>query len=167
MVYLTGAAGMPLTIAGFAYAAFQSGGIAGRIFWGILAGGIVSARALLILFGLTTACLLIVIAIFAQLWPIAIVFSLSVILGACALGWNGLYMSEIARLAPEGRIGEATGGAQFFFFAGAMVLPPAFGLLVDLSGGYDVPFAVIAVMSIGASTAVALANDPASETREG
>ena len=72
-------------------------------------------------------------------------------------------MSEVARLAPDGRIGEATGGAQFFFFAGAMAVPPAFGLLVDLSGGYDIPFAAIAVMSIGASTAVALANERASE----
>jgi MFS family permease len=167
VVYLTGAVGMPLTIAGFAYAAFQSGGIAGRIIWGSIAGGIVSARVLLILLGLATACFLIVIALFAQLWPIAIVFVLSVILGGCALGWNGLYMSEVARLAPDGRIGEATGGAQFFFFAGAMAVPPAFGLLVELSGGYDIPFAVIAVMSVGASTAVALADDPAAEPQEG
>ncbi len=164
VVYMTGAVGLPLTVAGFAYAAFQSGGIAGRIFWGGLAGGVISARALLILLGLATAGLLIVIALFAPFWPIAIVFVLSVVLGGCALGWNGLYMSEVARLAPDGRIGEATGGAQFFFFAGAMAVPPAFGLLVDLSGGYDIPFAVIAVMSIGASTAVALANERASET---
>jgi len=167
VVYMTGAVGMPLTVAGFAYAAFQSGGIAGRVFWGGLAGGVISARALLILLGLATACLLVVIALFAQLWPIAILFVLSVVLGGCALGWNGLYMSEVARLAPDGRIGEATGGAQFFFFAGAMAVPPSFGLLVDLSGGYDIPFAAIAVMSIGASTAVALASERASEPREG
>lgn len=163
VVYMTGAVGLPLTIAGLAYAAFQSGGIAGRIFWGGLAGGVISARALLILLGLATAGLLVVIALFAPLWPIAIVFVLAVVLGGCALGWNGLYMSEVARLAPDGRIGEATGGAQFFFFAGAMAVPPAFGLLVDLSGGYDIPFAAIAVMSIGASTAVALANERTSE----
>lgn len=163
VVYMTGAVGLPLTIAGLAYAAFQSGGIAGRIFWGGLAGGVISARALLILLGLATAGLLVVIALFAPLWPIAIVFVLAVVLGGCALGWNGLYMSDVARLAPDGRIGEATGGAQFFFFAGAMAVPPAFGLLVDLSGGYDIPFAAIAVMSIGASTAVALANERTSE----
>ncbi len=167
VVYMTGAVGMPLTVAGFAYAVFQSGGIAGRIFWGGLAGGVISARALLILLGLATACLLVLIALVAQLWPMAILFVLSVILGGCALGWNGLYMSEVARLAPDGRIGEATGGAQFFFFAGAMAVPPAFGLLVDLSGGYDIPFAAIAVMSIGASTAVALASERPSEPREG
>jgi len=37
--------------------------------------------------------------------PVAIAF------GATASGWNGVFLAEVARLAPDGRVAEATGAA--------------------------------------------------------
>ena len=42
-----------------------------------------------------------------------------------ASGWNGVFLAEVARLAPEGRVGEATGAVLMFGFAGLVLGPLA------------------------------------------
>jgi hypothetical protein len=43
--------------------------------------------------------------------------------GVTASGWNGVFLAEVARLAPEGRVGEATGAVLMFGFAGLVLGP--------------------------------------------
>ena len=50
-------------------------------------------------------------------------------LGGSAIGWNGVYLAHVARIAPEGKAGVATGGTLFFTFAGAIFLPLIFGVI--------------------------------------
>ena len=44
--------------------------------------------------------------------------------GATAIGWNGVQLAEVARLAPPGTAGEVTGATGFVTFAGVVIGPP-------------------------------------------
>ena len=63
-------------------------------------------------------------------WPLWALFAFAMAFGATAVGWNGVFLAEIARLAPPGRISDATGGSAFFTFLGVVVTPPLFHLVL-------------------------------------
>jgi MFS family permease len=65
--------------------------------------------------------------------------------GAVAIGWNGVYLAEVARVAKPEFAGMVTGGSLFFTFAGILIGLPAFSLLVEKSGSYPLGFGIIAV----------------------
>jgi hypothetical protein len=65
--------------------------------------------------------------------------------GAAAIGWNGVYLAEVARVATPEFAGMATGGALFFTFAGILIGLPAFSLIVEKSGSYPFGFWIIAI----------------------
>ena len=56
------------------------------------------------------------------------------LVGFANIGWNGVYMALVAESAPLGRIGRASGSALRTVFAGAVVVPPALGLVADRAG---------------------------------
>jgi len=64
--------------------------------------------------------------------------------GGTAIGWNGVYLAEIARKAPPGKAGLATGGALFFTYFGVLLGPPAFAFLVEGGLGYPAAFLLVA-----------------------
>jgi MFS family permease len=60
--------------------------------------------------------------------------------GVAAGSWNGIYLGEVARAAPEREIGQATAASTFFVFIGYAVAPAVFGALVTFTGGYATPY---------------------------
>ena len=71
--------------------------------------------------------------------------------GATAVGWNGVFLAEIASLAPRDRIGDATGGSAFFTFLGVVVdaaaLPPGPAVLTS---SYGVTYALFGLPALAA-----------------
>ncbi|HEX5633337.1 MAG TPA: hypothetical protein VFX50_08920, partial [Gemmatimonadales bacterium] len=65
----------------------------------------------------------------APAWPLWAVGLAAAAFGFCAMGWNGVYIAVIARQAPPGHIGIATGGSLMVTYAGSVVIPPAFAAL--------------------------------------
>lgn len=65
-------------------------------------------------------------------------------MGATAASWNGVFLAEIARVAPKGQISAATGGSIFFTYFGLVVGPTLFSATIYLSGGYHLGFYAIA-----------------------
>ena len=63
--------------------------------------------------------------------------------GATAIGWNGVYLAEVARLSPAGQAGVLTGGTLFFTYFGVVAGPPAFAALVGASGSFALGYAAI------------------------
>ena len=76
------------------------------------------------------------------------VVTLALAFGATASGWNGVYLAEVARLAPSGQAGSATGGALAFTYAGVVAGPPLFATVLQLT---DQSFA-LAYLTIAALT---------------
>jgi MFS family permease len=138
---------LSLVLAGLVMAASQVASVIGRVAWGVLADQVLARRTMLGLLGVGMG-----LSAFAALsadpaWPRSLLFAYAVVFGATAVGWNGVWLAEIARLAP-GRASEATGGCLFFTFLGVVVTPPLFNAVLAFSGGYPAAYAVFALPAL-------------------
>ncbi len=144
--YLNLELGFGLVAAGLIYSSAHAAGIVGRIAWGAVADRLLSPRATLGLLGVTMALSGAAVAGFSADWPLAALILSSMLFGASAVGWNGVYLAEVARLAPRGQVGAITGGTQFLTFIGALAAPPLFGIVVVLAGGYARAYLVLCLL---------------------
>ena len=81
-------------------------------------------------------------------WAVASVFLLSAVFGATAVGWNGVYLSEVAHIAPPGRASAATGASLALTYAGVMVLPAMFWAIVAIGGSYAAAFIATGLLTL-------------------
>lgn len=146
MVFLTDEVGISLTAAGMVYAVTQGAGVVGRIAWGHLADRTGSPRGVLVALGVLMAATLLAAGFFTAQWPALALTLAAAALGATAIGWNGVYLGEVARLAPPGRVATTTGGALFFTYLGVVAGPPAFGYLAQGTGSLALAYGALAAM---------------------
>ncbi len=143
--YLKLELGYSLVTAGLVYACAHAAGIAGRIAWGAVADRWLRPRVMLAVLGAVSAACGLATAAFAAAWPLAAIVALAMLYAASAVGWNGVYLAEVARCAPPGQVGTATGGTQFFTFGGAVAGPPVFAAAVSATDSYAWSFALFAI----------------------
>jgi MFS family permease len=155
--------GMSLLAAGAALTVANVAGVVGRLAWGAVSDRTAAPRATLAVIGFAMAAASIAAATITPAWPAFFVHAIAAVLGATAIGWNGVYLSEVARRAPPGEAARATGGCLFFTFVGVIVMPFAFGWLQRLTGSYAVSFVAAAVAC--AAIAVVLAMGGKREVR--
>lgn len=146
VVYLTEAIGLPLVVAGLGLTAANSAGVVGRILWGVVADRVGSPRLTLAALGGLMSLGALTVAAFTPSWPVWTMLLVCALLGGTAIGWNGVYLAQVARSAPSGQAGVATGGCLFFTFVGAVLSPFFFGVLVRASGNYATSFCVAAAV---------------------
>jgi MFS family permease len=149
--YLNLGLGYTLVAAGLVFAAAQTAGIVGRVVWGAMADRLLGPRRMLAVLGLLMGAASFAVSRFSADWPLAAIVGVAMVFGASAIGWNGVYLSEVARRAPAGQVGAATGGTQFFTFLGALSGPPLFAASVSATGGYGGGFAAFAVPPFAAA----------------
>lgn len=146
---------LDLVTAGAVLAMTQVAGAVGRILWGYVADVVSDGLAVLLALTLIMAAASAVVAFFgatAGLVPITLTF---VVLGLTAIGWNGVYLSEVARLSPPREIGATTGAAMFFTFTGVFAGPAAFSLLHTYVGSYIGSYGLLVGMSLGSAAMIA------------
>ena len=148
VTYLVEAIHRDLVTAGLVLAAAQVAGVSGRILWGAVAGLVLPARHVLVMLGFLMAGAGIVMALIVPQWPLIAIFAVAIIYGATAVGWNGVMLAELSRLAPPGQAVTATGGSLFFTFGGVMAGPALFGTWVTSTGHYPSGFLVLAVLGV-------------------
>ena len=146
--YLNLELGHTLVTAGLVYALAHGAGVVGRIAWGAIADRWLAPRATLALLGALSALCGALTAASSPAWPIAGVAAIAILFGASAVGWNGVYLAEVARSAPPGQVGTATGGTQFFTFFGALLGPPLVAAIVWATASYAWGFAFFAIVSV-------------------
>jgi MFS family permease len=144
VTYLTAHLGYSLVSAGLMLSVATSAGIVGRIAWGALADRSARPAAVLGALGCAMAIAAAATALSSPDWPRGLMAVVCAIFGGTAIGWNGVYIAEVAREAPPGKAVEATGGALFFTFFGVLVTPPLFAAIVAASGSYALAFAAVA-----------------------
>jgi hypothetical protein len=108
--------GFTLVTAGLLIAA-NIGGIVGRIARGGIADLRLAPRQLLGLIGVASAGCARDSGVWLG-WPVAAILATSAMFGATAIGWNGVMLSEVARLAPS--IGPARSPAHRVVTGGVM-----------------------------------------------
>lgn len=152
VTFLVESFAMTLVLAGLVMAVAQVASVTGRIVWGVIADRALPRRVMLGLLGLGMGASALAALAAGPDWPLWLLFAYASAFGATAVGWNGVYIAEVARLAPEGKASVATGGALFFTFLGVVVAPPAFNAALAASGAYPVAYAVFSVpaLAVGA-----------------
>jgi MFS family permease len=158
--YLTENLNVTLVTAGIALSVANVAGIACRILWGIVADRWVRPRTLLGALGLVMAAACAATAAFSSAWPPAAILAVCAVFGGTAIGWNGIYLAEVARLAPPGQAATATGGTLFFTFFGVLFGPPLFGAMLALSNSYGVAYAAISLAPFVCGLALLLDRRP-------
>lgn len=139
--------GYGLIAAGLIFSLIQiSGGVA-RVFWGWLADRSGQATALLIVISAVTIASCIATATMTTDWPLAAVCATFAVFGASAVGWNGVFLAEFAKLSPRGTAGVATGGAMVWNFGGIMAGPAVFATAYHFVGSYHLTFWMLAVVA--------------------
>ena len=144
VTYLTLDRHMPLTQAGFAYAAMQFSGVFARVFLGWLADRTGRPSLNLSVQALIAAAMVVLYGFLPEEPSISTVAVVCGAAGFFAASWNGIYMAEIVRLSPAKLITEITSSSTVMVFLGYMSGPTIFSLLVSWSGSYRLSFLVIA-----------------------
>jgi len=134
-----------LVIAGIALSIAQVGGVLGRIIWGYIADRYLGSTRTLIALSLMMAASAVATGVLNDQVPLFLVMSLVAVFGASATGWNGVYLAAVARLAPPGMAGAATGGSLSITFLGTLLIPALFGLLSDAAGSFGAGYALTAI----------------------
>jgi MFS family permease len=143
-----------LVVAGLALSVTQLGGMGGRVVWGYVADRWLGARRMLLVLASMMALGALASAFLTTDTPHGVVIAILVGFGASAIGWNGVYLAEVARRAPPGMASMATGGTLAFTFLGVVLGPPVFGLLSTVFGTYRAGF--LALMAVATCSAAVL-----------
>jgi len=151
VVMLVGEFGFDPVLAGAVLAGMQASGVVGRIFWGFVADRSGNGRIVLIGLALLIVALVVVAMQIGPQTPPALIVGLFLLLGGTAVGWNGVYMGELVRLAPAGSASDATAGALFFTFMGVLVGPALFALLQGLAGSVQAMLPLLIVLGLCAA----------------
>ena len=138
----------PVT-AGTVFSIMHVGGIVGRPLLGWISDKILPAVPLLSLVGFAIFLCGLALATLSADWPYLLLCALSFVAGVVAAGWNGVYISEIARVMPSADVGRATGGVSAFTFLGVVIGPAAFTTIIEFSGSYSIAFLVVGTIAIG------------------
>jgi len=145
--YLTTQLQLPLVAAGLVFSMAQAAGVGGRIAWGWLADRRIHPPILLGALAIGGGAASVAAALLGPSAGTVLPLCLFVLYGAVAIGWNGVYLAAVAREAPPGKAGLATGGSLAITFFGAVVGAPLFGLLAEWSGSYGLGFIVVSSLS--------------------
>lgn len=148
--------GFDLVLAGSVFAGMQLAGVVARILLGWVADRTGNALANLVLQGLIAGASILALALLpaeAGFWPLAL---LCVLTGFFGASWNGISLAEVARLAPPGKVADATAGSTIFIFLGYVAGPSIFATLVSLTGSWVLPQVLVAVQLLLVSALIGL-----------
>jgi MFS family permease len=149
-------AGLSVVQAGALLAVLQVGGVAGRIGWGLFSDVIRSRIVAMALAGVLTAVACVLIALYGRAGvPTAALAGFAALLGLSGMGWNAVYVTLTAETVPVQHAATAVGVSTTITFTGMFVGTPLFGVLIDRSGGYELPWLVLAGWAL-VGTAVVL-----------
>jgi MFS family permease len=148
--------GFDLVLAGSVFAGMQFAGVVARILLGWVADRTGNALANLVAQGFAAGSAILALALLppdAGFWPLALICVLTGFFGA---SWNGISLAEVARLAPSGKVADATAGSTIFVFLGYVAGPSIFATLVSLTGSWSLPQILVAAQLLLVSALVGL-----------
>jgi MFS family permease len=154
VTFLANGLGYDLKLAGLLFALNQALSVAGRVVYGFIADAIGSPRPVLCALSVLSASSALTIASMGSDWSLTALVAVAAFSGMSAATWNGLFMAEVAGLAPE-RASEASAGATFFVFTTYVVMPPIAGVAITWLG-YRVAFIMAAVCVAAAGVVLAV-----------
>jgi nitrate/nitrite transporter NarK len=156
VTFLTDSFALSLVLAGLVMASSQLTSVAARVLWGVVADRVLTRRATLGLLGVGMGCTALFGLAASPQWPLWALFGFAMGLGATAVGWNGVFLAELTRLAPRDRIADVTGGCSFFTFLGVVLSPPLFHFVLRMTADYGMSYALFGLAPLAAGVLLLL-----------
>mgnify|MGYP001601254195 CR=1 FL=1 len=149
---------MPKVAAGGYLAAAQLSSVVARVCWGGISDFAFDSRRNIVLGILsgTAALSLAGVSLVNAETPAALLLLLVVVLGATVLSWPGLFAVLVGELAGTERAGVAMGAVNTVQRVSIIVMPPLFGLLVDITDSYALAWRTAAGVTLVATVALLL-----------
>lgn len=142
--------GWSLVAAGTAAALLQACGVAGRLFWGLLADRVRNGFGVMAVVGLLMPVFSALLALSPQ-GSVNILYIALGGLGLTAVGWNGVFMAEVARRARPGEVMSTTASVLSMVFVGMIAGPLLLGLAAQFSGSFSLGLLCLsAIAPVGA-----------------
>lgn len=148
VTYLHESLALSLVAAGVALSVSQLAGVGGRVAWGYLADHFLGARRMLVTLAMLMAVSSVGTALLGKGVATPVLWLVLALFGASAIGWNGVYLAEVARQAPAGKASLATGGTLSVTFLGVVIGPPLFGALSGALGSYRAGYVALALPTL-------------------
>ena len=105
----------------------------------------------MVILGVTMAACAVLTGLLTSTWSYGMIILLMIIFGASAIGWNGVYMAEVARVSPPGMIASTTGASLFFTYLGGIVCPSGFAFVIMMTKSYQYGFIIFGLLTLVAS----------------
>lgn len=138
------ALGWPLAQAASVLAASQLTAALSRVAMGHAADRWIAPARLLGLLGLAMALACLGLALQPAGGPAVWVVVATLLCSATAVGWNGVFFAELARLTPARSMAGISGATQVFTFGGGLLGPLLFGEFARAGGGYSLGYGLLA-----------------------
>lgn len=126
------------------------GALFGRVVLGyvVKAGGFERGAKVLIATSIGSACSCLAMALGAPGAPHWVVLFLLFGLGACAMGWQGIYHTLFSHIVTHELVGRAVATATSVRTIAALPVPFAFGLVLDRAGSPAPAWTMLAMMAL-------------------
>ena len=162
VLFLTNQLKIPLIDAEFLLALVQMIGIFGRAFLTWLTDQIWPDQRLRTLKWTMLACVagLIILAWLPAQPPTWFLFVLCAWLGFLGIGYYPLFLIQVAELAPQSAIASTVSVALTLNNVAVALGPPAFGLIVGLTGSYQLGWMVLAGVALATTNLLRVKADP-------
>jgi predicted MFS family arabinose efflux permease len=145
-------AGYTLVAAGVMLSIVQAAGVAGRVLWGWVADRTRNTLGLLQKIAIAIAVCCASTAFLDPGWPFALVALFFFVFGLVAVGWNGLFLAEVAHNSPRGMVSVATSAAMVWNYGGILIGPALFATVYTIIGSYTLTYGwMTAIALIGLS----------------
>ncbi len=148
VLFLTNSLEYSYAEAGGVFATAMAIAIPTRILWGYIASAWLNPSIVLGGLAITMAAGSAATGLYTTEWTSWQILGVATVVTSTALGWQGVLLSEIARLAPPGQVGPATGGVLSFSSVGQVVLPLVYSGLLALTGSYSYGFMAVAIPAL-------------------
>ena len=132
--------------AGYFLSVAMIAGIVARPMAGIISDKISNARLVLAFIGIVMSICSGLIFFIGDL-DIFFLTIFCATFGASAVGWNGVYLSEVARIAENKMAGAATGACLSMTYLGVVVLPIIFFLSYMIFRKYEISFLCLSIVT--------------------
>lgn len=153
VIYLYQTIKFSLFVSTLCLALVYCGGVLGRGIWGYISDHYFNRqrKKILTFIGLFSGLMLILLGFIKGATPVFEVCVLSFLLGFTTQGWNGIFMTMLSENAEKSDVGITSGVGLTITNFGAIIGTPFAGLIVDLSGSYQMMWWSLSVVIIGVS----------------
>ncbi|ASK62502.1 MFS transporter [Virgibacillus phasianinus] len=140
--------GINLVLSGILLVISEVSGSFGRIIWGMISDRLFNGKRIIVLIIISFFSILLSLTVAflptgTSFWVMALI---TVFLGFCMSGFNGIWMNTATELVPREQSGIASGFSITLGSLGVIVSPPLFGLIVDKTGSFMFGWLFLAVV---------------------